>query len=44
VLQLRRDDFVGVLNGIDVEEWNPQTDKFIKKNFDVKTFRKAKPP
>lgn len=42
VLQLRRDDFVGILNGIDVEEWNPETDKFIKKNFTSATLKEAK--
>ena len=32
-LRLRRDDFAGVLNGIDMEEWNPATDKHIPFHF-----------
>lgn len=42
VLQLRRDDFVGILNGIDIEEWNPKTDKFIKADFDSSNLEEAK--
>jgi len=32
-LQLREKDFFGVLNGIDTEEWNPETDKHIPFHF-----------
>ncbi|MCI1245161.1 MAG: glycogen synthase [Bacilli bacterium] len=42
VLNLRRDDFLGILNGIDYEEWNPATDPFIAKNYDAKTLREGK--
>jgi len=42
VLQLRRDDFVGILNGIDTEEWDPKTDKFIKTNYDMTSLESAK--
>ncbi len=27
--------FFGILNGIDIEEWNPKTDKFLEKNYDI---------
>jgi len=32
----------GILNGIDVDEWNPQTDKLILKNYNLDTFKKGK--
>lgn len=41
VLKLRERDFVGILNGIDVEEWNPSTDQNIVKNYDAKSFEHA---
>ncbi|MEM7673701.1 MAG: glycogen synthase GlgA [Verrucomicrobiota bacterium] len=33
VLKYRAADLVGILNGIDVEEWNPETDSLIPANF-----------
>ncbi|WP_129124499.1 glycogen synthase GlgA [Geomonas oryzae] len=33
VLQTRKDDLVGILNGLDYEEWNPAMDKEIMKNY-----------
>ncbi len=33
----------GILNGLDVEEFNPRTDSEIKKTFSLKTFRYARP-
>ena len=33
VLKYRAGDLVGILNGIDTEEWNPQTDRFIPAHF-----------
>lgn len=42
VLELRKDDFVGILNGIDYEEWNPSTDKLIAKNYSSKAWKMGK--
>ena len=33
VLNKRRDSLFGILNGLDYSIWNPETDKFIAKNF-----------
>ena len=43
VLKMRADDLVGILNGVDVDEWNPATDKMIAANYDVNTFVDGKP-
>ena len=32
----------GIVNGIDYEDYNPETDKYIAKNYSVDTFRKEK--
>lgn len=42
VLALRKDDFEGILNGIDVEEWNPSSDPFIAKTYTAKTWKEGK--
>ncbi len=34
--------FFGILNGIDYEVWNPETDKFIKYHYSLKNFHKGK--
>lgn len=36
VLAKRKRDVYGILNGLDYSIWNPQTDKFIAKNFSLK--------
>lgn len=39
VLKYRAADLVGILNGIDVDEWNPQTDELIPSNFGPEDMR-----
>jgi starch synthase len=43
VLQLRSPSLRGILNGIDIDEWNPATDKYIAANYDLDTFEIGKP-
>jgi starch synthase len=35
VLRMRRHDLYGVINGLDYEEWNPASDRFIPAHYDV---------
>jgi len=42
VLRLREGDFVGVLNGIDIEEWDPSSDRFIAAHYDAKSIGEGK--
>lgn len=42
MLQKRDADLSGIINGLDYEDYNPQTDKYIAKNFDVKNAIVAK--
>jgi starch synthase len=37
VLNARRADLTGILNGIDVKIWNPRTDRAIKSRYDAET-------
>ncbi|HEX7077705.1 MAG TPA: glycogen/starch synthase [Candidatus Eisenbacteria bacterium] len=37
VLNARRADLHGILNGIDVKAWNPRTDRFLAARFDAET-------
>lgn len=35
ILKYRQHDFYGILNGVDYETWNPETDKFIPHNYSI---------
>ena len=37
LLRARREDLTGVLNGIDMDEWNPGSDKLISHNYNRRT-------
>lgn len=39
----RGDSLVGILNGVDVETWHPDVDRFIKANYNEKTVDQNKP-
>ncbi|MBL8826666.1 MAG: glycogen/starch synthase, partial [Planctomycetaceae bacterium] len=43
VLQMRRDVLSGIINGVDYREWNPATDRYIAKQYDVSTVHEGKP-
>ena len=38
ILSYRRQDLYGIVNGIDIESFNPKTDKAIAHNFDTKNY------
>ena len=38
----RRDSLYGILNGIDYDEYNPMTDQYIAKHFDVTNIKEGK--
>jgi len=42
LIQTESSKCVGVLNGIDSEVWNPETDSFIDQNFSLETIQKGK--
>ncbi len=42
LLRARKNDLRGIVNGIDYNEFNPETDKFIYRNYNSKNFRKEK--
>ena len=42
LLNARAHDLRGIVNGIDYDEYNPETDRYIVKNYNAKNFRKEK--
>jgi starch synthase len=42
VLLDKKDNYIGILNGIDTNIWNPATDKFIPSNYSFNTLGKKK--
>lgn len=42
LLQSRSNDLSGIVNGIDYDEFNPETDSYIYKPYNARTFRKEK--
>lgn len=42
ILTLRKDDFVGIINGLDVVEFDPSKDTKISKNYSSKAFIRGK--
>lgn len=40
VLRFREKDFVGILNGVDTNVWNPKTDKLIPENYSATNLQK----
>ena len=42
LMRARANDLRGIVNGIDYEEYNPETDGFIYKNYSARNFRKEK--
>ncbi len=42
VMKLRQNDFIGILNGIDYQEFDPNHDEYLAMTFNKKTFTKGK--
>ena len=43
LMAARSNDLCGIVNGLDYNDWNPDTDHSIAKTFNVENFRKNKP-
>jgi starch synthase len=42
-LQTRQSDLIGILNGLDLDNWNPETDPYLRENFNTESLgRRAK--
>jgi starch synthase len=44
LIRTRVADLYGILNGIDVERWNPDTDPMLVSNFNADNFMEKRPP
>lgn len=42
ILEKRKRHLTGILNGIDYDFWNPETDKFVFKNYSAQTVQKVR--
>lgn len=42
LLRYRNSDLIGILNGIDYDEYNPKNDRFISENFDINSIKDKK--
>ena len=42
LMSARTNDLCGIVNGLDYDDWNPETDPRIAKNFTIENFRKNK--
>lgn len=42
VLKFRAGDLSGIVNGIDIDLWNPKTDSLLVENYDLKNVKSAK--
>lgn len=42
ILRSKEEGIIGIVNGMDVQEWNPSTDKFIDVKYNAKTVEAAK--
>ena len=43
LMNARANDLCGIVNGLDYNDWNPETDYRLTKGFNVENFRKNKP-
>lgn len=42
VLELRKYDLVGIVNGIDYDSWDSQTDQYLVRNYSLETIESKK--
>ena len=42
ILNIRGGDLIGILNGVDYSEWNPETDPMIYKNYSIDSIKDKK--
>lgn len=43
LMNARANDLWGIVNGLDYNDWNPDTDYRLAKNFNISNFRRNKP-